>query len=466
MYTRLRRLTVNMKKFKDYEPNQILLLPPCINDWLPEDHPVHFVSEVVEELDLSAIYDDYRELRGQPPYNPRMLVKVLIYAVMKGIHSSRKIERACYEDVGMRLLSANQQPDHWTISEFRRRHHQALGDLLAQTVKLADEAGLVKLIHTSTDGTKIKANASKHSAMSYAYMEKEEEQLRKEIEQILEEMERTDQEEDRLYGNRRGDELPEELSTREKRLKAIKEAKARLEERAREKLQKQQEQRKEKAANQGKRYQARKKSEEAKPKPKDQYNFTDPESRIMCNSDKAYIQGYNAQATVDAETHIIVAADLSNMASDCQHLPEQIEQVKENTGRKPREASADAGYFSEDNLKYLQREGIEAYIPPDKIRHRQWRNQDYPRGRLPKDATPTYLMRRKLRTKRGRQRYKLRQTSVEPVFGFIKQELGLRQFLLRGQSKVRSIWRFTCAVHNLLKIFRAESRLKAQLATV
>jgi transposase len=444
-----------MKKFRDYQPNQIMLFPPCINDWLPADHPVHFISETVEQLDLSAIYNDYEELRGKPPYDPLMMVKVLVYAITKRIRSSRKIERALYEDVGMRVLSGNQQPDHWTISEFRRRHHIALGEIFVQTVRLADKAGLVKLNHVATDGTKIKANASKHSAMSYGYMEKEEKRLRKEAEQILKDMEKTDRAEDKKYGNRRGDELPEELATKEKRQAAIKKAKAELEERAREKAEKEQDKRRKEAKKKGKEYRPRKDISEVKPDAKDQYNFTDPESRIMLSSDKAFIQGYNAQATVDAETHIIVAADLSNQAADSPHFQDIHHQVEQNTGRRPKESSADAGYYSEDNVGFLKEKGIEAFIPPEKIKHSEWRTLKAPRGRIPQNATQEYLMRRKLRTKRGRQRYKLRQTSVEPVFGFIKEEHGLRQFLLRGQDKVRSLWLLDCAVHNILKMFRA-----------
>ena len=447
-----------MKKFRSYEPNQIVMFPPCINDWLPKGHPVHFINEVVEQLNLSEVYRGYRELRGSPPYEPRMLVKVLIYAMSKGIQSSRKIERALYEDVGMRLLSGNQQPDHWTISEFRRRHLKALGEIFVQTVRLADKAGLVRLNHTSTDGTKIKANASKHSAMSYSHMEREEKRLREEVDRILEQMERADQAEDEMYGDARGYELPEELSTRQKRLEAIRKAMAELEAEAREKMGQEQAKRDKEAQKKGKNYEPRKDANEAKPDPKAQRNFTDPESRIMKNSDKAFIQGYNAQATVDAETHIIVAADLSNQASDCPHLKGQIEQVLENTGRHPKEASADAGYYSDGNIAFLEEQGIDPYVPPDKVKHSEWRAQKPPRGRIPKGATPKDLMRRKLRTKKGRKRYKLRQTSVEPVFGFVKQELGLRQFLLRGQEKVRSIWRFTCAVHNIMKIFRATMR--------
>jgi transposase len=223
---------IMMKKFKAYSPDQPFLFPPSLHDWLPKDHPAHFISEVVDNLDLSGIYNDYGVGKGQPPYNPTMMVKVFIYALSKGIRSSRKIEKALYEDIAFRYLSGNQQPDHWTISEFRRRHHKALGDLFVQTVRLAQKAGLVTLNHVSVDGTKIKTNASKHAAMSYSYMQKEEQRLSQEIAQILKEMEKTDKEEDKLYGKRRGDELPEELSTVEKRLQVIRKAKAELEEEA------------------------------------------------------------------------------------------------------------------------------------------------------------------------------------------------------------------------------------------
>jgi len=451
---------MKVKKFREYQPDQQLLFPPSVKDWVPEGHPAHFINEAVDSLDLSAIYGDYNELRCYPPYEPRMMVKVLIYAYSKGIRSSRKIERALYDDVALRFLSCNQQPDHWTISEFRRRHLKALGELLVQSIQMADKAGLVKLNQVAIDGTKIKANASKHSAMSYAYMKKEEERLRKEIENLLKDAERIDREEDRKYGNRRGDELPEELSTREKRLEAIKKAKAEIEAEARERAEQEQAERQAKAETNGKKYKRRKDANKAEPKMKAQRNFTDSDSRIMRNSDKAFIQGYNAQASVDAETQIIVAADVCTKSNDVEQLTDQVNQVIDNTGFRPVEVSADAGYYSEDNLTFLEQQGVEAFIPPDKIKHSEWRTQKALRGRIPKDATRKYLMRRKLRTKHGRERYRLRQTSVEPVFGFIKEQLGLRQFLLRGIDKVRSSWRFICAIHNLLKIFRLKNRLQ------
>ena len=292
-------------------------------------------------------------------------------------------------------------------------------------------------------------------------MVKEEERLRKEAKEILEKMDQADREEDDLYGNRRGNELPEELATRQKRLEAIEKAKAELEEEARQKLLDEQEKRRKEAEKKGKKFRPRKDKSGAKPDDKDQRNFTDPESRIMLDSSKAFIQGYNAQATVDAETHIIVGADLSNIANDSPHLLSQIDEVEKNTGRKPKNALSDAGYYSDDNLEGLLKRGINPYIPPGKIKHSQWRTTTSPRGRIPKNATPKYLMWRKLRTKEGRKRYKLRHTSVEPVFGFIKEQMQLRQFLLRGQDKVTSTWRFACAVHNLLKIYRAGIKLES-----
>lgn len=433
----------------------MFLFPPSPSDWLPKDHPAHFVNEVVESLDLRAIFDSYSERKGQPPYNPEMMVKVWMYAVTRGIHSSRKLERGLYEDIGLRYLSGNQQPDHWTLSEFRRRHHVALGNLLAQTVKLASRLGLVKLNHVALDGTKIKANASKHRAMSYARMKKEEKRLRKEIDSILETIEANDRAEDEEYGNRRGDELPAELATREKRLEMIKKAKAELEAEARAKQEEAERQAEDEKNSDGKKTKRRRKRKKAKPKDKDQRNFTDPESRIMRNSDKAFIQAYNAQASVDAETHIIVAADLTNQAADTTHLPGQIDQIRENLGRYPEEVSADAGYFSRKNLNTLSEKGIEAFIPPEKVRHSEWRNRKALRGPIPRDASDAYLMQRKLRTKDGRKKYKLRQGSVEPVFGNIKEHLGLKQLLLRGLDKAQSWWRFNCAAHNLMKLFRS-----------
>ena len=377
----------------------------------------------------------------------------------QGIRSSRKLEKAIHEDIAFRLLSGNQQPDHWTLSEFRRRHHNALGRLFVQSVQMAKNAGLVKMGHIAVDGTKIKANASKHSAMSYGRMEEEERRLLGEIKKFFEEADAIDDEEDRMYGSRRGDELPEHLNTQAKRVRAIQKAMRELEEEARRKAAEEEAKKKEQAQSKGRKPPEGKKPDEIKPAPKAQRNFTDPESRIMKNSDKAFIQGYNGQLAVDAETQIIVGATLTNQSADCPHLIPLIEQVRENVGERPAEVSADAGYFSQSNIQTLKDLCIEAFIPPDKMKHSEWKQLTPPKGRIPKDMSLTDRMRRKLRTKHGRERYKLRMCSVEPVFGQIKECRGLRQFLLRGLEKLDSLWLLDCAVHNLLKIFRAGGRL-------
>jgi hypothetical protein len=336
------------------------------------------------------------------------------------------------------------------------------------------------------DGTKLKANASKHRAMSYGYMKAEEDRLRKEIERWFEQVEATDRAEDKIYGrDNSGWRLPPELATSEKRREFIQKFRRKLEERKATEADDPQlktppsKPRPPRPAPPDSQIQLpfpdpdtsgsraedeapRPSKPAAKPRDKDQINFTDPESRIMKNSDKAFIQGYNAQAAVDAETHIIVAADLTNQAADKPHLEAMIEQVLATSGRCPRELSADAGYYSEANLGLLEGLNIEAFIPPEKVNHSEWRGQKAPRGRIPKNATPKDRMKRKLRTKRGRARYKLRQTSVEPVFGHIKEPMGFRQVPLRGQAKARSMWLLQCAAFNLKKLHTA--RLAARTA--
>ncbi len=442
------------KKFRPYQPDQLLLLPPSLRDWLPEDHVVYFLSDAVEEMDLSAIYASYAELRGQPPYEPSMMVKVLLYGYMLGIRSSRKLERALHEDVGFRVLSCNQQPDFWTIAAFRRRHHEALGGLLGETVRLGMEAGLIKGEHVSVDGTKIKAHASRHSAMSYGRMDREETRLQRDIEEYFADMEAQDRLEDEKFGDRRGDELPEHLSTRKKRVEAIRRARESLEAKARQRAEEESEKRRREAESEGRVYHPRKDPQEARPRDKDQYNFTDPESRIMKSSEGSFIQAYNGQALVDTDSMMIIAGDLSNQAADSLHLLGLVAQYRELMGCDPKELSADAGYYSEAILARLQGWEVEAFIPPDKIKHSEWRTMTSPRGRIPKDATRADLMRRKLRTKRGRARYRKRQCSVEPVFGHIKEVQGFRQLLLRGQAKARSMWQLVSAAHNLWKLYR------------
>lgn len=435
-----------MKTFRPYQPNQTLLLPPSLGDWLPKDHLAYFLSEVVDQLDLSKIYGAYQEERGYPPYDPRMMVKIWVYAYAKGIRSSRRIAAALYEDVAFRVLADNQQPSFSTIALFRRRHHEALGELLVQAVRLAQKAGLVQLKQVAVDGTKVKANASKHSSMSYGRMQEEEKRLEAEIEQYLKEAETVDAEEDAAFGDHRGDELPPELADRQKRLEAIRRAKAELEEEARRKAE---EQRVKEPANR-----RDKDDPPPKPKAKAQRNFADPDSRIMRNAEKAFIQGYNAQLVVDVKSQIILASDLTNQAADVGHLVPLIDQVEVNTGQAPKQVLADAGYYSDANRAALEQRGIDALIPPYKVKHTVWREARYPRGRIPRNLSAKDRMWRKVMSKRGRETYKLRHTSVEPVIGQIKWARNLLQFTVRGLAKVRSLWRFDCAVHNLLKLYR------------
>lgn len=434
------------KTYRPYEPDQMLLLPPSIKDWLPKGHLAHFVSDTVEELDLDAITAVYeREGRGYPPYHPTMMAKVLLYAYCVGVPSSRRIERGLVEDVAFRCLGANNTPDFRTISDFRRRHLEALRGLFLQVLKLCRKAGMVKLGHVALDGTKMKASASKHKAMSYGRMKKEEARLQAEVDELLRRADEIDEAEDREYGRDKcGDELPEELTYREGRLKVIRKAKAELEQEAREEAQK-------KAAEM-------KKTPDAEAQPKDtaQKNFTDPESRIMpSSSDKgSFVQGYNCQAAVDDKEQVIVAADVTQQTNDSRQAEPMMEQVKVNMGEAPDKASLDAGYFSGDNVKALAGLGVEPFIATGRRKHGEVAPAA-PKGRIPGGLTAKELMARKLLTKRGRAVYAERKKIVEPVFGQIKQGRGFRQFLLRGLRKVQGEWSLICTTHNLLKLWRA-----------
>jgi len=447
-----------MKRFKAYNTRQHYLLPPSPQEWLPAGHLAHFIDDVVDRLDLGGVFAGYEGTKGQPPYHPEMMVRVWLYGYCVGIRSSRRLERALYEDVGFRMLSGNQQPDHWTLSEFRRRHLGALGELFTQTVKLAQRAGMVKLGQVAIDGTKVKANASKHRAMSYERMKKEEKRLREEIARYFTEVETTDRAEDEKYGEKRGDELPEHLKTERQRLAAIEDAMAALEAEAREKAAAEQTNRRKEAEKAGRTYQPRKDPKEAKPSPKAQRNFTDPDSRIMKNADKAFIQAYNGQIAVDVDSQIIVAAGLTNQAADAPHLVKLVEQVERITGKKPEEVLADAGYFSADNVTRLEGRGMSVLIPPERVKRREWREGcDPPGAPPPDDATVAEKMRHRLKMAANRERYRQRDRSVEPVFGQMKEARGLRQFLLRTLRKVLASWHLECAAHNLLKLYRAKA---------
>jgi len=457
-----------MKPFKPYYPDQSFLFPPSPREWLPEDHLSFFIGDVVDTLDLSSILDAYTngDGRGQPPYHPAMMVKLLVYGYSVGKPSSRKIERATFEEVPFRVLSAGHHPDHDTIAEFRKRHLPSLAGLFFQVLQICREAGLVKLGHVSLDGTKVKANASKHKAMSYGRMEKAEAELVAQIEALLKKAEEVDAEEDAKYGKgKRGDELPDELARRESRLKKIREAKAALEKKAREKAvdkgkkaKAKIKQREEKEKRTGKKKRGRKPivpdPDASKPEPKAQRNFTDPESRIMIDgASKSFEQCYNAQAVVDDQSQIIVASAVTQQTNDKRQLIPMMKQTEKNTGAKPDILSADAGYFSEDNLTDEHLKGVDLYVPPDRQKHGDDPLPSEPQGLV--DDTIKEKMRRKLRTDAGKKIYARRKAIVEPVFGQIKQARGFRRFSFRGLEKVAAEWDLVCLTHNLLKLFRA-----------
>jgi transposase len=408
------------------------------------------VALVREELDLSGISGSYVSGLGQPPFEPRMMTALLLHGYASGLYSSRRIAKAALERADFMLIVAGDPPDFRTISDFRKRHLRALGSLFKQVLELAEKAGLVKLGHVALDGTKIKANASKHKAMSYARMKKREAELQAEVDRWFQAAEAADAEEDKLHGARRGDEMPDWVSNRQKRLAKIRQAKAELEAEA--KAAAEEEMRRRAAAEEERLAQGRKKNgrtpapPKAEPEGKTQRNFTDPESRILKTKD-GYIQGYNAQAAVDAGAQIIVAHGLTQSTSDQDQLVPLIDEIKANLGRKPKEASADAGYCSEANLAALADRNVKGYVATGRAKRPADAKQNV-RGPL------TKAMRDRLKRAGWRSRYRLRKQTVEPVFGQIKQARGFRQFLLRGIEKVRAEWALICTAHNLTKLAR------------
>src|SRR5271169_4882563 len=429
------------KGYRTYLPEQDLLLPPSLGQWLPEGHLVYFVSDVVDQLDLSAIHAVYgEEKRGQPPYDPRLMTKLLVYGYCTGVFSSRRIQRRLQEDIPFKVLAAGNEPDFRTISDFRKIHIATLENLFEQVLAMALECGSIKLGRVSLDGTKLKANASKHKAMSYGRMTEKQQQLKQEVKQLLEQAEAADEAEDRQYGSQRGAELPEELRRRETRLAKIKEAKKAIEQRARDK-----------AIAEGK---SAEEAQRAKPDDKDQYNFTDPESRIMKGAD-GIVQGYNAQAAVEPTLLLIVGQTVTEASNDKRQLKPMVEIIEQQSGQRPEAILADNGYCSEGNLEFLASANRpEGFIATGKQKYGEHR-LPAKRGPLPKDATLVDRMKRKLQTKVGKAVYAARKCVVEPVFGQIKQARGFRQFLLRGKDKVKGEWALVCLTHNILRLHAA-----------
>lgn len=460
-----RRPVAEDKTFRPYDPDQVLLMAPVLQDWVPDGDLAHFVSDLVETaLDLSAIYAGYEEERGFPPYDPRLMLKLLIYGYATGTMSSRKLERATYRDVAVRMLCADQHPDYRSIARFRRRHLDALSGLFVQALRLCAKARLVGLGTLALDGTKLRANASRHKAMSYermvskeADLEAEIGALRERVDGLLADAEQVDSDEDQRFGpDRRGDDLPAELQRREQRLARIREAKQALEAEARER------ETARRAEMQADGKTPRRPSngrDPFAPKPTAQRNFTDPESKIMKTADGAFHQCFNGQAIVDSETQVIVAADVSDQAPDARLLEPALEQLADNLDEIDAALAdgatllADAGYLSAENLVITRAHGLDPYIAPGRFRHSE-PPAPPPEQPLPEDATARQQMAHKTASDDGRAVYARRKAVVEPVFGQMDTVQGTRRLLLRGQHAARAQWRFGCAIHNLLKLHR------------
>ena len=506
------------KSFRPWQPEQTTLLPPSPRDWLAEDHQVYFLLDLVDELDLSEVLipAQAKDPRGEKGFDPRMMTMLLLYAYCVGTVSSRKIERACYEDLAFRVLTGNQQPDHSRISEFRRRNLDALKGLFVQILRLCQKAGMVSLGHVALDGTKVKANASKHKAMSHERMLRAEKELEKEINALMRRAEILDAQEDQRYGKgKRGSELPDELRRRQDRLSRIRQARKEMEAEtaaaaARQRQQDAQEARAKATAAQeadapaAEQVELNEKAEAAdtkakaardkaiaaaedagldppnleplaaeamprrglarkadgSPLNKTQRNFTDSDSHLM-QSGGSYLQGYNCQLAVDRDHQVIVAVGVSSQAPDVEHLAPMAARIAANTGSMPVVMTLDAGYWSESNAQHCEQRGIDAYIATGRLPHGQ--PPPPKRGRLPRDADAKTHMARKLRSKAGQAIYAQRKTIVEPVNGQIKEARGLRSFLLRGLKKVDSEWHLIAASHNLLKLFRFRRSQQALL---
>ena len=447
------------KTFRAFAPDQDLLLPPSLDEWLAADHMARFVADLVDEhLDLSGIHAAYQEKKGGPPYDPRLMVRLLIFGYTTGVRSSRKLEAAYVDVVAFRWLVAGTAPDFRSIARFRKRHLSALGHLFVQALALCQAAGIVSLGRVALDGTKVRANASRRKAMSYVRMSEKEKILAAEVSALLAEAETIDKAEDTKYGKtKRCDELPEELRRRQSRLVKLREAKQALEDQARQRAEADGGAKGREGGEDDDTIAERVAAAGAKavPKPKTQRNFTDPESKIMKTSDGSFHQCFNAQTVVDAEHQIIVATDVTDRANDVADLIPMTEQTIANTGRAPAQMLADAGYCSEDNLNQANQlttdVGTEFFIATGRHKHDD-PPPIAPRGRIPKDATPKQRMARKLTTKKGHAVYGRRKVIVEPVFGQMHTLQNAKYLLLRGLDGAKGEWLLLSACHNLRKL--------------
>ena len=454
------------KTYQRYEPTQSFLLPPSLDDWLPEEHLARFVGEAIDAIDLTPIYEYYeREERGYPPYHPLMMTKVLVYGYCTGTRSSRKLEQACVDQVPARWLAAGQLPKHSAIGEYRRIHIDRLSHPFKEVLQLAQRAGLVKMATVALDGTKMKANAALDQNRKLDDLKREDEELTKIVKKILEEAEAVDKAEDELYGKDVNPwTLPQGLRTKKERLERIRQIKAELEREQREAhdaFEKKQAERKDREEREGKKIRGRK----PKPPPEEpatKRNLTDPESRIMTTKDGSYLQAYNAQAAVDTDSLIIVANLVTQDANDQHQQNPMLDAMHANTGTLPEKLVEDAGYW---NVKEIEKTpmGVELFVATtqDWKRRKELRDEGPPRGRIPTNATLKERMERKLRTKNGHAVYKLRSQTIEPTFGRIKEDQGMRGFLLRGLRKVAGEWDLATTAANLKRMWRLGTTIPA-----
>jgi len=446
------------KVFRAFRPDQLFLVPPSLDEWLPQEHLARFIADLVDEhLDLSGFYAGYKQGRGGPPFDPRLMVRVLLMGYTTGIRSSRKLEAACWDIVAFRWLAGGQAPAYRAIAKFRKRHLSALGHVFVQALELCQAAGMLSLGRVALDGTKVRANASRRKAMSYARMSQKQKILAEEVSALLAEAEQIDHDEDAQFGkDNKGYGLPAELARRESRLAKITEAKEALEQQAKDRAAAEAQQRAKAAGKDEETVAARAAAagERAVPKPAAQRNFTDPESRIMKTADGSFAQCFNAQAVVDQAHQVIVATDVTNCAADGQTLIPMTEQTIANTGAAPKQLLADAGYCSQANLTAAadlsERTGTDFLIATGRLGHDEV-VPPAPRGRIPKTFTAKQRMARKLRTKPGQAAYARRKAIVEPVFGQIATLQG-KHVLLRGLDNARGEWKLLAACHNLRKL--------------
>ena len=456
--------------FKICDRDQVYLLPPSLREWLPADDFAWLILDAVAEMNLTAFYQKYRkDGRGQAAFEPSMMLSLLLYAYSLGIRSSREIEKLCERDIGFRVIAASQVPDHCTISRFRKDNGTALHDLFNQVLRLCKEAGLMKLGVVALDGTKIKVNAALEANRTYEHIERE-------VTTMLEEADAIDAAEDRLYGaDKRGDELPADLADRTSRKARLSACKKRLEQQAAEAAAKQQskiEERQTQEAETGSKKRGRKPQEpDSTPPAEAKANITDPDSRIM-KTRSGYVQGYNSQAVVSRD-QIIIAAEVTMQENDVNQLHPMFQKAQENLKAiapdedlKIKTALSDAGYISDSNLAAIPGDGPEHLIAirKDWKQRKEAAETSPPRGRIPKQLTLRQRMERKLLTKRGRELYKQRGQTVEPIFGQIKDNRGIRSFMRRGIEACAAEWKLICATHNLLKLWRSGKGMAAQMA--